>query len=250
MITYYIPVLLGWLAGLIINYISDSLPYSRKLTKPICRICTTTQKPLNYFFWPRRCHKCGVRRRNRTWIVEITAIMFSVYLWNTQLAKPDFAAGLILLVYFGVVAVIDIEFRLILHPVSIAGAIIGLVIGVWLHGLRSTLIGGVAGFGIMFLLYQLGRLTMKLFSRICNQEYDEDALGFGDVNLSGVIGLILGWPGITIGLLLTILIAVAISLLYLLSKILLRQYKPNLALPYGPFLIASTIILLYFLPRA
>ena len=58
----------------------------------------------------------------------------------------------VLLLYFGVVTVIDLEQRLILHPVSLVGAVIGLVVGFWLHGWVDTLAGGAAGFLMMFLL--------------------------------------------------------------------------------------------------
>jgi leader peptidase (prepilin peptidase)/N-methyltransferase len=75
---------------------------------------------------------------------------------------------------------------------------------------------------------------------------DGEALGFGDVNLSGVLGLVLGWPGIALALFLTILIAAAASIIYLAIMLLLKRYQPYLSIPYGPFLIAGAVILLYF----
>ncbi len=77
-------------------------------------------------------------------------------------------------------------------------------------------------------------------------EEPEDALGFGDVNLGGVIGLLLGWPGIIAGLVFAILLAGGFSLVYLLIKLLRREYRPSLAIPYGPFLAASAAWLLVF----
>ena len=72
------------------------------------------------------------------------------------------------------------------------------------------------------------------------------ALGFGDVNLAGVLGLLLGWPGIVLGLLLAILIGGVVSLVYLVVMAVLRRYHTFMAIPYGPFLIISAILLLYF----
>jgi prepilin signal peptidase PulO-like enzyme (type II secretory pathway) len=57
---------------------------------------------------------------------------------------------------------------------------------------------------------------------------------------------LLGWPGIVAGLLLTILLAGVISLLYLLWTVFRKRYDSSLAIPYGPFLVASAIWLLYF----
>ena len=71
----------------------------------------------------------------------------------------------------------------------------------------------------------------------------EEALGFGDVMLGGVLGLILGWPAIFASLLLTILLSGAASLLYLLVMILARRYSPALSIPYGPYLVLGAVLL-------
>lgn len=88
---------------------------------------------------------------------------------------------------------------------------------------------------------------MRWMSRRSGGIDEDEALGFGDVNLSGVIGLMLGWPGIAAGLILTIFIAGIVSLVYLLIRLLTRRYQAFMAIPYGPFLVASAIILLYFI---
>ena len=121
-----------------------------------------------------------------------------------------YALGMLLLTYFVVVVVIDVEHRLILHPTSIVGALIALGIGLWLQGIRPTLLGGLGGFGIMLLLYYLGVLFSKYRARrmrAAGMETDtEEALGWGDVILAGILGLVLGWPIIWFGLLLGILL--------------------------------------------
>ena len=71
------------------------------------------------------------------------------------------------------------------------------------------------------------------------------ALGFGDVTLAGVLGLILGWPGIMAGLLLAILLGGLVSGIYLIVLVILKRYQLFSAIPYAPFLVLSTIILLY-----
>jgi len=153
---------------------------------------------------------------------------------------------MLLLLYFGVVVVIDVEHRLILHPVSLVGALLGLGVGIWAHGMQSTLIGGIAGFGIMLAFHGFGNLFARLMARLRGAEIDEVALGFGDVNLSGVLGLLLGWPGIVGGLLLAILLGGVVSLFYLVFMLILRRYRIFTAIPYGPFLVASAVLLLYF----
>ena len=74
---------------------------------------------------------------------------------------------------------------------------------------------------------------------------DEVALGFGDVNLSGVLGLMLGWPGITVGLLVAILAGGMVSAFILARMMLRKEYQAYTALPYAPFLILAGAVLLF-----
>lgn len=151
------------------------------------------------------------------------------------------------------VIIIDLEYRLILHPVSIAGCFLGLGMGVWMHGWTSTLLGGALGFLIMFVLYYIGILLIKKIKKPDNNETSnkeqsfEEALGFGDVNLSGVVGLLLGWPGIVAGITLTIFLAGGFSLLYLIFMMVNKKYHAFMAIPYGPFIIFGAAILLFFI---
>ena len=237
---------LGWFAGVTVNYISDVLPRQRRLTAPFCLSCDSTQTLLNYLLWPRKCESCGAKPSARTWFIEILFIILSVWLWMATPEQLGYAVSLILLLYFGVVVVIDVEHRLILHPVSLVGVALGLGIGIWLHGIKSTLIGGAVGFGAMLLLYYLGFVFVRLMSRWRGRDMNEVALGYGDVNLAGVIGLLLGWPGIVAGLVFAILLGGAASLLYLIIMALRRRYSSDMVLPYGPFLIASAVLLLFF----
>lgn len=239
--------LLGLLAGMLVNYLSDVLPVRRRPAPPLCLHCGTDQAPINYFLWPRRCPNCGTRRSLRTWLVE--AVFVVLFLWlaqaQTSVGALPFWISAGIWVFFGVVAVIDIELRLILHPVSIAGALLALPLGIYLHGWRNALLGGVAGYGVLLALYGLGIVFIRLTRK--HQAEDEVALGYGDVNLAGVLGLLLGWPNILLGLMLSVLIAGAFSLALIIGLVVLRRYKAFTAIPYGPFLIAGAALVI-FLP--
>lgn len=238
--------LIGLGGGIIVNYLSDILPIKRRLSPPICLHCGETQPAINYLFWPRRCKNCNKIRPVRIWIVEIIAVIIALVLARSPEIQFGYFMGGVLLIYFGVVLVIDIELRLILHPVSIIGAILGLVLGLTLNGFVSTILGGVVGFGIMFGLHYIGHLYIKGLAKLRGEIIDEVALGFGDVNLTGVLGLILGWPNIIIGILLSIIAAGLFSLIYIVIRIILGKYRSMLAIPYGPFLILGAVLLIYF----
>lgn len=241
-----IAILVGWFAGAVVNYLADVLPWKRTLSAPFCLDCQENIPWVNYLFWPRRCSSCGRARAWRVWMVEAGALAVSIWLAISPPENLGYWLGIIIWIFFGIVAVIDLEHRLILHPISLVGAILGLVVGIYLHGLLATLLGGIAGFGIMYLFYGLGIVFMKISSRMRGQPVEEDALGFGDVNLSGVLGLMLGWPGILVGLVIAIILGGIVSLLYLLATILTRRYHAFTAIPYGPFLIVAAIALLFF----
>lgn len=239
-------ILLGWAAGAVVNYLADVLPYRRRLAAPFCLECQATLSLSNYLVWPRRCPKCNRRRTLRTWIVEGIAILATIWLWLYPPGILGFAWGLVLLVYFGTVVVIDLEYRLILHPVSLFGVALGLGIGIAARGVVPTILGGLVGFGSMFIFYLLGEGLVRLIYRLRGQKLDEVALGFGDVNLSAVLGLMLGWPAILSGLFLAILLGGAFSLVYMLGMLVTRRYHLFSAIPYGPFLVSAAVILIYF----
>jgi prepilin signal peptidase PulO-like enzyme (type II secretory pathway) len=151
---------------------------------------------------------------------------------------------MVLVLYLALVTVIDIEHRLIMHVTSLAGVVIGLGIGVHLHGLPLTLLGGAVGYIVMLSLYLLGTLYVRYMSRHRGAPISEEALGYGDVNLSAIAGLLLGWPGIAVGLLVTILAGGVVSLAVVLLMLLRHKYRPFMAIPYGPFLVLSIAVLL------
>lgn len=246
----FIAGLVGLLAGLLVNYLSDILPVRRRLTAPICLNCGKSQTLGNYLFWPRRCPHCNFRRSARTWVVEMVGVLGGLWLWNSTEAQQrlGLVVGMVVLIYFAVIVVIDYEHRLILHPTSIFGVVLGLGVGITLNGLTLTLIGGAVGYGVMYGLYFLGGVFIKLMARLRGQKIDEVALGFGDVNLTGVLGLMLGWPNVIIALFLSVLSAGVVSGILLFSRVLSRKYRSFMdAMPYGPFLILGAFLML-FLP--
>ena len=247
MITYIaLSIVLGWLAGMLVNYLADVLPLRRRLVRPFCIQCDAAHAWTNYLVWPRKCPVCSHRRHWRVWVVEGFYVTASLLMVIYPPYHLGYVLGMLVLVYLGVVVVIDLEYRLIMHPVSIFGAVLGLVVGILRVGWERALIGGAVGFGSMWLVYMLGVLVIKLVGRIRHQPVNDVALGFGDVNLSGVLGLMLGWPLILIGLFTAILIGGAVSLVFIIVKLITHRYEAFMALPYGPFLVTGAVLIIYF----
>jgi len=254
-----IPVLVGWISGCLVNYLADVLPITRRLSYPACPHCGKNFAILPYLiFLP--CSKCHQRRSRRVWFVQVIILIANIYIWFESpfslyhfhpLYRIDYMLGAILLIYFAMDIVIDVEHRLILHPTSIFGALFGLGLGIWINGIVPTLIGGAMGLVIMLVFYYLGVLFSRLRARrmqAAGQEADnEEALGFGDVILAGVLGLILGplvWFGLLLGILLGGLVGAIVMLFLMVSK----KYETEalmVFMPYGPFFITSAFLLLF-----
>jgi len=258
-VSLIIPILLGWVAGLFINYSADVLPHTRRFSQPVCPHCQTPFSWADYLSL-RACRNCGTRRSLRTWLVQIMAVASFAYFWLFPPKALGFPLGMVVLIYFGVIIVIDLEHRLILHPTSLVGAVLGLVVGTYIHsradgllgGIGNSLLGGLFGFGVMFLLYQFGALVARIRARKMQAagqaDDEEEALGGGDVYLLGVLGLMLGWPFIFNALILGILFGGAVSLLFVIALLVRRRYPGESLMtfiPYGPYFIVSAFYLLF-----
>jgi leader peptidase (prepilin peptidase) / N-methyltransferase len=259
-ITVIIPLILGWIAGLFINYISDVLPVTRRVSQPGCTACGSPCSWTNYLLL-RACRSCGKRRSLRTWLVQILAVAAFVYFWIVPSTRLGPVLTMLVLIYFGILMVIDLEHRLILHVTSLVGAILGLVVGTYIYSKEYTLLvsvgqsllGGVVGFGIMFLLYKFGELVARYRARklqaVGQADDEEEALGGGDVYLAGVLGLMMGWP-VVLALIYGALLGGIVSLILIVVLLIRRRYSSNVLMtfiPYGPFILLGAFYVLFFL---
>jgi leader peptidase (prepilin peptidase) / N-methyltransferase len=255
-----IPILLGWIAGLFINYVSDVLPRTRRFSQPVCPHCQT---PLSWkdYLTLRACSNCGKARSLRTWLVQIVTTVAFIYFWVFPSERLGVPLTMIVLIYFGIITVIDLEHRLILHPTSLAGAALGLIVGTFIYSKKYTLLGslgqsllgGLIGFGVMFLLYQLGTLVARYRARRMQAagqaDDEEEALGGGDVYLAGVLGLMLG-PAIVSALAYGILLGGLVSFLFIMALLVRRRYSSDALMtfiPYGPYFILGAFYLLFLI---
>jgi prepilin signal peptidase PulO-like enzyme (type II secretory pathway) len=239
--------LLGLAIGLLINVLADRLPHREPPGWPVCPQCGY-KRPFQHWLaltavplgaW--NCPQCGAARGLRPIMVEFASAAAAVLIFEFSPQGFAFAKAMAVASFFLLVVVTDIEHRLILHAVTIPAAVVFLIFGSLTpaKGFLTTVFGGLAGFWSVYLLYLLGSLFAYILAKIRKQELDEIAFGFGDVTLSGVIGLIIGWPGVILSLLVGVMLAGAFSLLYILTMVALRRYNPFQPIPYGPFLVVG-----------
>jgi prepilin signal peptidase PulO-like enzyme (type II secretory pathway) len=172
------------------------------------------------------------RTRPRELALVAATALLAAALWLQHGASwqlvPAVIGGLLLLL----IAAIDLDRRLVLNEVVLAGAALAVLqavlAGGW-GGLLISLAGGGAGFGLFLLVAVLGRVLTKT-----------SALGAGDIKLAGLLGLMFGFPAVIRCLLLGVICGGLISGGLLLT----RRLERKTMIPYAPFLVAGGIITL------
>jgi prepilin signal peptidase PulO-like enzyme (type II secretory pathway) len=234
---------IGMISSVIINYFADTLPFTHRLSGPVCYHCCQSLTGSQYWLG-KSCKECNHRHAFRYWFIILFSIAVSITCGlNPSIIKMPYWVWMVLFTYLTLIVVIDMENRLVLHSTSLIGAIVGLIFGIRYNGIVPTLIGGAVSFGIMLVLYIIGGIFGKWLAKKKNREYD-DALGFGDVNLAGIAGLLVGWPAIVGGLGGAIIAGGLCSLIILLVMLAQKKYEPMLAIPYAPFIVLATVVIL------
>jgi len=228
----------------LINYLADILPGKSGQRSVECHFCHEKRKFWRYLLL-QPCHKCKTTMHPRHYIVVVfmpilflSALYFSKFFSTNNLV---FGFTFFLFTYLGLVFVIDFEHRLVLHVTSAFGLFLCGWIGTTEYGFWPMFFGALAGFGIMFILYQLGFLFIRQINKTREEPVTEVALGFGDVTLSTVLGALAGWPSIIGVLLIGVLLGGLLSGLYLVVKSIQKEHHAFTALPYAPFLIMATV---------
>jgi prepilin signal peptidase PulO-like enzyme (type II secretory pathway) len=234
----------GLAVGLISNYLADVLPRNRKFTAPICLNCGNS-RTFGEFIQGADCKSCGKDIKTRFWMVLLFNCILSVAARLKPVENLPFLASLVLIVLFSVIVITDLEYRVVLEQVSFVGYFICAGAGWLLHGITETVLGGLAGFLVFLGLYYAGKLFARKLSKNREEPVEEDALGFGDVHLAGIVGLLTGFPFVFTALLAAIILGGIISAGCIIVAVARKQYKAFQAIPYGPFILLGGIIALY-----
>ena len=224
----WILVLIGLLLGVLVNYMADVLPETRSLSQPS--------------WWPLSKSSIEAYFRNpRVLVVQLLILVASVWLAGGSIGNWGMGELLAVFSYFLLIAVIDIEHRAILHPLSLVGAVLLGWIGGEHHGFFVTIAGGIAGFVAVYLVYRLAGFAAAWIATRRSDPIDEVPFGFGDVNLSGLIGLLLGWPGVIGGLFLGLGFAGVYAAGQMGWRLIRNEYKTFDTMPLGPFLALGAL---------
>lgn len=170
-----------------------------------------------------RCHWCGGEISRRYLLVEaLCAALTLIVVWVLgfewlTLAAVAFTWSLIAL------AVIDLEHFLlpdcITLPLLTAGLIVSAMGG--FTDLISALVGAVAGYGILWAVFQAFRIATE-----------KEGMGYGDFKLLAALGAWMGWQMLP----LIILLSAGTGAIIGITMLVLKKQERSQPVPFGPYL--------------
>ncbi len=235
---YVLVFLLGLIFGSFLNVCIYRIPRGLSIVSPpsYCPFCLKRIKwydniPLfSYIFLKGRCHSCKSKIPIKYPLVELLGGLIALVIF----LKFGFSMKFIFWLIFGycllVLSFIDLELFIIPDIIILILLISGVFFVIYNNTVLSGIIGGIFGFALFYIL-------SVVFSKIFKQE----ALGFGDVKLLGVIGLWVGWRGVIY----TVFCASFIGSIVGLVLIILFGKNFKAKIPFGPFLAISAFSYLF-----
>ena len=234
--------------GSFLNVVADRLPAGRSVVTPRshcqecgCPIPVRDLVPvLSYVLLRGRCRHCRERIPARVIAVEVVVgILFAAaYLkfgWGASTVVVW--AGVALL---AAIAVIDLEHRLIPNRLVVpAVALLAVLASFWPElGIERAIIFEQVHLASLAnsLAAGVGALTVFLAIKTVYPA----GMGAGDVKMAGMLGLLVGYPGILVALWLAVVIGGAFAV----GLIVLGGRSRKDSMPFGPFLSAGGILAL------
>lgn len=252
--------ILGLLIGILINILADDLPHRRYPSLP--KYPDASPRPLRAwlgvtaFLFNARASLNGAKLSWRYPLTELTTSILLIWLYLLKLNDPN-VSDLQLIFWFLYVAilvlitVIDIEHRLILFVVIIPTALLVIVEAIltpiYPPTIQGALLGGFVGFIVFFLFYMGGYLFIYISGQMRGKQITTVAFGYGDVMLITVSGLMVGIQSIVLVIFLTIFLGALGAVVYLIGQAILgRRHQWFTALPYGPYIVTATLLVLFY----
>lgn len=247
LIVYIFVAIFGLIIGSFLNVIIYRVPNNISIIKPNSH-CPNCKHPIawydnipifSYLFLKGKCRYCKAKISPIYIIVEflnmvlwlISALLF----WKSSvlMAIIFMITSSILLV----VAMIDAEHQIIPDRFQIMLLILGIVSCIFLVDIPFTdrLWGLALGGGLFLLLYGISYIFLK-----------REAMGFGDVKLMAVCGLILGWQKIFLAILIGSILGSIILLIINKQEINknideTKNVSKSKQYPFAPFLVFGVV---------
>ncbi|MEX0915901.1 MAG: A24 family peptidase [Wenzhouxiangellaceae bacterium] len=173
-----------------------------------------------------RCRNCAAAISVRYPVIElVTAILSVVVLWRLGPTGAGLA-GLVLTWALIAAAGIDLDHKLLPDQITLPLLWLGLLLNLFgtFTDLQSAVIGAIAGYLALWLVFHLFRLVTG-----------KEGMGYGDFKLLAAIGGWFGWQVLPT----VILLASGVGAVLGLALIALRRMGREVPIAFGPFLAAA-----------
>ncbi len=241
-IEYLFVFLFGIVFGSFFNVLIYRLPRGLSIVTPpsSCTSCkgrigARDNIPLlSYLLLKGKCRSCGHPISPRYPLVELAAGTIFLVSYSFDSMTPLFVRDTIFYSILLMVALIDIDTRIIPDIFSIGGFAVGVFME-WIllgKGIRFPLIGALTGSGILF-------LTAVVYEKLTGRE----GLGMGDVKLLAAVGAFTGYMGSILTIFAGSMVGAIIGI-----TLMVREGKDmKMAIPFGPFLALGAALADIFL---
>lgn len=181
---------------------------------------------ISYMLQRGRCKHCHEPISPRYPVIEVfTAVLSAVTAWHFGFGP---AALFAVLLTWALIAMsfIDIDHQLLPDDITLPFLWLGMALSLFgiFTDMQSAIIGAMAGYLSLWLVYQLFKLATG-----------KEGMGYGDFKLFALLGAWLGWQSLPLVLLLSSLVGAVLGI----SLILFRGRDRQLPIPFGPYLAAA-----------
>ncbi len=219
---YIFAAIIGLLVGQFSDWMNKRIPENKKVfSTDIFRECKIQFRP-NYI------------------LMLITSAIYVGLVYN--LGIQDNLIGNLNLIKYALLVpmilsafVIDYKLQIIPNRLNLTMFEIGIVIA-FLYGFSSVaitidlLLGMLVGGGIFLLIAVVGAMI-----------YGKEAMGLGDVKFMAALGLYFGLTNIILISIMSFLLGAVVAIILMIFKI----KKSNEHIPFGPFIVISTLICMF-----
>jgi len=188
---------------------------------------------ISYLVLKGHCSQCNASISLRYPIIEaLTGIISGFVAWYFGYGFITLAA-LIFVWSMIALAFIDLDTQLLPDDITLPLLWIGLLInlGNGFTDISSAVIGAVSGYLTLWLIYWCFKITTG-----------KEGMGYGDFKLLAVIGAWFGWKMLPLVILLSSLVGAVIGI----GLIIVAKHKRNAPIPFGPYLVGSSLVVLFW----
>ncbi len=231
-IFYIIVGLFGLVIGSFLNVVIYRYANGESVVKPAshCPNCKTFLKPtdlvpvFSFLFLRGRCRYCSIKISPRYAAVELISAAVFLISFHYHYLTPLFFKSIVILCLLIVISGIDLDKKIIPNRLVIILAAWSLIWQLFYPSISwaDSLLGLLAGGGTFFIIALVSR----------------GGMGFGDVKLMGVLGFLVGWPGVAGVILFAFVLGALVGVIMLAAK----RAGRKTSLPFGPFIALGYLL--------